>query len=328
MPRLNRLHSIGHRVLVTGSRGKSSVVRLLHAAFHSAGIEAWARITGVEPRELGPSGERLIDRSAGAHVEEMRWWLQRVPRSAGAVVLENSAVTPDFQGLAGQWLGPGLTVLTSVVPDHQEAWGPDAASAAQVLCGGIPGGGAVVAPLALQNDGYLLGLLRQRRCRVVFAEPSPGEGNDAVSLNRGLAIEAARQCGLPENESREAFEKLAPDRFDFRVVKRGGAQVALAFSANDPDSTRAAFESLGWRPSETRLVYNHRKDRPERYRAFSSWLRSGHWREVMVVGDRPPGLKAPGYFGMRAGEGLGDLLRPGDRVFGCGNIAGLPLELY
>ena len=31
------------RVLVTGSRGKSSVVRLVHAAFAAAGHEAWAR---------------------------------------------------------------------------------------------------------------------------------------------------------------------------------------------------------------------------------------------------------------------------------------------
>ncbi|MFA7621915.1 MAG: hypothetical protein WCY56_08760, partial [Aminobacteriaceae bacterium] len=42
------------RVLVTGSRGKSSVVRLLSAALASFGLEVRGRITGVVPRELRP----------------------------------------------------------------------------------------------------------------------------------------------------------------------------------------------------------------------------------------------------------------------------------
>ena len=58
------------KILVTGSRGKSSIVRLLHAAFAAAGNETWARITGVVPRELGPDGERTLERAAGGHVDE------------------------------------------------------------------------------------------------------------------------------------------------------------------------------------------------------------------------------------------------------------------
>ncbi|NIV20748.1 MAG: gamma-polyglutamic acid synthetase, partial [Gammaproteobacteria bacterium] len=39
---------------MTGSRGKSSVVRALHAAFSHAGLRCHARITGIVPREIGP----------------------------------------------------------------------------------------------------------------------------------------------------------------------------------------------------------------------------------------------------------------------------------
>lgn len=326
--RLKNLRQTGHRVLVTGSRGKSSVVRLLRAALQSAGIDTWARITGVEPRELGPGGERLLERSAGAHVEEMRWWLRRVPLSAGAVVLENSAVTPEFQHLAGQWLAPGLTVLTSIVPDHQESWGFDPGSAARVLCGGIPEHGLVLLPGQLEGDADLRGLLANRRCRVVYANSLPRHHDDPGSVNRGLAAEAAKRLGLPEHAVRQALEDTPSDRYDFRVMERGGAEVALAFSANDPASTRALFESLGWAPNETRLVYNHRGDRPERYRAFLPWMRSGGWGEVLVVGDRPPGLRIPAYRSLGKDERIADLVKPGDRVFGCGNIAGLPLALY
>jgi len=131
------------KVLVTGSRGKSSVVRLLHAALQDAGLRTHARITGVVPRELGPNGVHKISRSSGAHVEEMRWWLKGLPTSAQAIVLENNAITPDFQALAGRWLRPDVTVLANALPDHQEVWGPTRACAAEVLTKGVPRGGQV-----------------------------------------------------------------------------------------------------------------------------------------------------------------------------------------
>ncbi|HPI98954.1 MAG TPA: hypothetical protein PLV56_09425, partial [Synergistales bacterium] len=63
------------KILVTGSRGKSSLVRLIHSALLANGIKAYGRITGVIPRELTPCGEVQILRTNGGHVEEMKWWL-------------------------------------------------------------------------------------------------------------------------------------------------------------------------------------------------------------------------------------------------------------
>lgn len=328
MPRLRQLENVDYRVLVTGSRGKSSVVRLLHAAFESIGIESWARITGVEPRELQPSGERLIQRTAGAHVEEMRWWLKRLSPTAGAVVLENSAVTPEFQGLAAQWLKPDITVFTNDAADHQEAWGSEPRAAAVVLAESVPEAGQVVLPASLENDSVLTRLLERRSCSLFFA-PRAGENpTDVKSINLGLAVEVIRRLGLPDEPALAAMESHSGDCYDFRVVNRGGAELALAFSANDLSSTRKLFDSLGWDPMETCLVYNHRRDRPERFRAFAEWLRPGNWRDRLIIGDRPPGLRAAGFRKLKDGKSLESLFKPGDRVFGCGNIAGLPLTLY
>ena len=71
-----------HRILVTGSRGKSSLVRLLCAGLEACGVSPWGRITGVLPRQIGPGGERLIERTAPAHVEEMRELHLDVPHMA------------------------------------------------------------------------------------------------------------------------------------------------------------------------------------------------------------------------------------------------------
>lgn len=316
------------RVLVTGSRGKSSVVRLLFAALQSAGLEAYARITGVVPRQLGPGGVRRIERAAGAHVEEMRWWLGQLPASAQAVVLENSAITPEFQGLAARWLKPDITVLTNTLPDHQESWGADAAGAACVLAAGVPRGGRVVLPASLERDAHLLGLLAQRRCDVIFAPVAGIDGEIFRAANAGLALTAAERLGLAAGPALEAMRRLPRDRYDFHVANCRGAEVAMAFSANDIASTRELFGSLGWSAQETRLVYNHRKDRPGRLRSFMDWFGQSSWREVLIIGDKPAGRPVPArYLDIDNDQALLRLFQPGDRVFGCGNIAGLPLSL-
>ena len=318
-----------HRVLVTGSRGKSSIVRLLHAAISAAGLQARARITGVVPRELGPGGVRTILRSCGAHVEEMRWWLRRLPASTQAVILENSAISPDLQGLAGLWLKPGITVFSNALPDHQEAWGPGRENAAEVLVAGIPRGGKVVLPAAAQHDRQLAGLLGKRRCKPVFARADTQAGEAYKAANLGLALAAIECLGLDFGKARETMLALPADRFDFQVLRRGGADIAMAFSANDVHSTRMLFESLHWSEQETRLVYNHRSDRPARLASFSDWLQHLPWKEVLVIGDRPRRRpESSCYLKVRSRQQLLQLLRPGERVFGCGNIAGLPLALF
>ena len=313
---------------MTGSRGKSSIVRLLHAALSDAGLRTYARITGVVPRELGPDGAQVILRSSAAHVEEMRWWLRRLPASAEGIVLENSAISPEFQGLAARWLRPDVTVLANALPDHQEAWGPTRACAAGVQAVGIPRGGRVVLPAGLQSDEHLLGLLERRRCEIVFADPVPGAGADYRANNLGLALATVERLGFASAPAQRAMLRLPRDTYDFHVVNCGGAEVAMAFSANDINSTQALFRSLSWSEQETRLVYNHRRDRPGRLGSFVGWLDKTQWREVLIIGDKPRiRLATARYMKIRDLAGLLRLFQPGDRIFGCGNTAGLPLSL-
>lgn len=294
----------------------------------AAGLETYARITGIVPRELGPDGIRTISRSAGAHVEEMRWWLRQLPASAQGIVLENSAITPEYQDLAGHWLRPEITVLTNTVPDHQELWGPTSASAAQVLAAGVPEHGQVVLPVSLKSDYYLLNLLKRRHCQLEYAELASEVGESYKALNTGLALTVLERLGFDTASALQTLLNLPDDRYDFHVADYGGAKVAMAFSANDITSTRDLFRSLKWSQDETRLIYNHRADRPGRFRSFMDWLSQSGWQEVLIIGDRP--VKRPGsarYLNIKNQRGLMRLIQPGDRVFGCGNIAGLPLSL-
>ena len=122
--------------------------------------------------------------------------------------------------------------------------------------------------------------------------------------------------------------KLPPDISDFKVVTHNDAKIAMAFSANDILSTQKLFQGLSWPENETRLIYNHRRDRPERLKSFLSWLNTPNWRQVLITGDRPVGLTGRlQYTRIRSPQQFLQQLKPGEQIFGCGNTKGFPVEL-
>lgn len=265
-------------------------MRLITAGLSEIGLNVRGRITGVLPRELTPTGERVITRHAPGHVEEMRWWLRGVPADVDAIVMENSAVSPDLQHLAALWLNPTLVVWTNSRPDHQDAWGDGEQAAMRALSRGIPFGCPLVSGDALNSQsGYR-------------------------ASNIALAEAALETMGFLCDKARAAMRALGPDIADFRVFDLGdGAMLATAFSANDLESTTNLFSLLGWDSSETCVLYSDRRDRPARLRSFASFL-SRPWREVRVLRGREKEDEVTEW-------------TRGKRVFGCGNVAGLPLRI-
>ena len=299
------------RILVTGSRGKSSLVRLILAGLLANGINARGRITGVLPRDLSYSGERVILRNAPGHVEEMRWWLSNISRETEAIVMENSAVDPQLQLLAAQWLHPTCTVWSNAREDHQEVWGRGKEAAVRALLEGIPDDGALILGAEPSCDQQLLGLLKKRRGDIV---QTPLRGGNYSEENTALALRVLEYLELGGACVRSALSSLPPDIADFRVFNVGESLLATAFSANDLQSTQQLFSLLGWRVEETTLLYADRSDRRARRRSFAPFL-ALPWRKVRFSAQ---------------GEGADVLFRwiqEDKKVFGCGNVAGAPLEL-
>ena len=318
------LRRIPVRVLVTGTRGKSSLVRLLYAGLAACGLRTYARITGVLPRELSPGGVRVVRRDAPASFREMRWWLSQLPAGVDAVVMENSAVAPELQPAAGAWLTPTLLVWTTLRADHEDAWGPGVGGAAEALLRGVPEGVPVVAgPEALPLKEAL-----EVRGPAEFCAPAPSfrEGNLRLAE---AALRLALGGGEIPDAARRAMEDLDPDVADFLVLGSGDELLAAAFSANETASTEQLFAETGWRPEETTLLFHHRPDRPARLRAFLPWIRSLPWRAVAFTRAARPLLRrdrlewadevtdAASFCRWRRGRG---------RIFACGNVAGWPLE--
>ncbi|MCX7828939.1 MAG: Mur ligase family protein [Thermanaerothrix sp.] len=321
------------RVLVTGTRGKSSVVRIMTDLLGLMGGKALGRVTGVVPREITPAGVRRIRRLCPASVEEMRWWVNQLPQDHWAV-MENSAVRPDLQGLGARWLKPHLVVLTSAGSDHQEEWGD--MDPLEVLMLGVPPNVPLAVPLELAEASRALRERMGRPGDVIKVPDLVGLPLEAFMgfhclRNLSLAAGALEALGMAVPAGTLLSYEPPLDLWDFRVLEGEGFSLAFAFTANDVESAQRLFTSLGWAPEETAVWYHHRRDRPERLRRFGAWISRAGFRQVVFTGGsrfpfmNPP---APGrwVFLRKAHDGLNMLSSMG-KVFGCGNVAGFPLDL-
>jgi hypothetical protein len=274
----------------------------------------------------------------------MKWWASQIDPATEAVVMENSAVAPEFQPLAARIIGPTLVVWTNCRPDHEEVWGPGREAAAAALMEGVPPG----IPVAFGGDGdadanadvnanvnvntRVKTMLEMRGNKILSPLPLPPEYGGLprhLRENMKLAAAVCHAIGLPLDPSLRAMAALPPDVADFRVFQRGRNQLAAAFSANDAVSTARLFEDTGWLPEETTLLFHHRTDRPARLRAFIPWIDSLPWKRRIFT-------RNTGAYGFLPGAGIdwNDQIRDAasfqrfwdGQTFGCGNVAGWPLD--
>ena len=313
------------KIAVTGSRGKSSVVRLLHVALNRCGLRTYTRVTGVIPRTLTPEGEKPILRFAPASIDEMKWWLHMLPEDAQAIVMENSAVAPELQSFCTKCLKPEVTVLTNIRPDHEAFWGPKENDVLLALSHALPEGGKIILPEPLAGRPLMKILAQHRSLELMCAHRVSGFPGHLAD-NIGLALEACRAVGIDEKLCFEAMKNMPPDLADFTILDTGNGLLAFAFSANDVVTTEELFHSTGWKREETGVLFNHRADRVDRFHTFEKWMGGHLWREIVIIGDTPPSssLRCK-YIPCQTSDELRIILNSRCWI-GCGNtVYGLPL---
>ena len=87
------------RIHVNGSRGKSSVTRLIAAGLRAGGLKTLGKTTGTAPRIIDENGkDRIIHRLRSASIgEQMRLLRNFAKKKPDAVVIECMAVSPQYQ---------------------------------------------------------------------------------------------------------------------------------------------------------------------------------------------------------------------------------------
>ena len=114
------------RVHVNGTRGKSTVTRLIHAALSEGGIPCLGKTTGTAARHIFPDGsEKPVRRLSRPSIREQISVLGLAKKlKARALVAECMAIKPELQWISeNQILRSSIGVITNARMDHVEEMG-------------------------------------------------------------------------------------------------------------------------------------------------------------------------------------------------------------
>jgi len=348
----DRAHAaVATRIHVNGTRGKSTVTRLIAAGLRASGRRTLGKTTGTAARLLLPDGTDLpIRRRAPASIREQLWVLREARRrGAEALVVECMAIDPALQAVSERhMMAATIGVITNARLDHGDLMGESRASVIDALSATVPAGGTLVLGPDLAA-GPFADTVRRRQARVVRADPSTvmslvvADTPTWVIENVATALATTRLLGIDDTLAVTAMQSAAPDpgAVTVRDLSVHGRRVAIidASAANDPESL--ALLLTGQPRACCLYVFNHRADRPLRLRQFAaapSWARAG--AGVMVTGDAPDwatraavgraGLPASAFTSPRhLAARLRDRLRSSSAITAvivCGNTRGLDVD--
>lgn len=296
------------RIAVTGSRGKSTVTRLIAAALRADGRTVVAKTTGSRPVLIRPDGgEFVIPRPGPPSILEQKGVLRAAVRAgAEALVAEMMSIGPEsLRAEAGKILRPSLLVVTNARLDHRREMGRTREEIAATLTQAFVPGTPVVLLEEEMLAAFAEGAARTAcRLTVVPADPAaarglaPGAGAFDFPANIRLAAATARLCGVEADRIAAGLAAAKPDFGGLKAWRLrpshvpGEACAVSLFAANEPESTGQAIEALirtrPELPSRRVAILALRADRDDRTR---QWLEAAGrgafdgYAGVAVVGD-------------------------------------------
>ena len=279
---LAALNAIPLRIHVNGTRGKSSVTRLIAAGLREGGLRTFAKTTGTAPRVIDADGkDRIIHRlrlpSIGEQVRLLKYFASEKP---DAVVMECMAVQPQYQWIAEhQMVKSQIGVITNVRPDHLEEMGPTEEDVALSLCNTIPVDGVLITGEDQKTD-LMRDIAGKNESRFIHSNESTITKEELEKFtymehpsNVAVALDACKEAGVERKTALAGMHKVKPDLgalIAWNLDLNGkNIQFINGMAANDPVSTLQIWKFVMDRyPAEggTCVFFNSREDRPSRTR--------------------------------------------------------------
>ena len=278
-----RLLKIPVRIHVNGTRGKSSVTRLVAAGLRAGGLRTCAKTTGTLPRMIMPDGKEYpVFRPARANViEQLRIVSTATANQAEVLVIECMALIPYLQWLCEARIVKATHgVITNARPDHLDVMGPTERDVALALAGMTPYGGKFFTAERDMDDVFRQSSA-DRKSEFIGITEEDVEAITKVDLagfpyiehaeNVALALRVCADLGVDRQVALEGMWAAQPDpgvmidmELDFfgrRIVFVNG------FAANDPESTERLWDIALAKHSDIKrriMLFNCRADRPDR----------------------------------------------------------------
>ncbi len=282
------INAVKIRVLVNGTRGKSSVTRLITGGMQKGGVRTLGKTTGTKPRLILPDGsERPITRAGKANIiEQLMVFRRAIGLDVQAVVTECMAVLPPNQVIMQkQLVRSTIGVITNVRADHLDEMGPRMTDVARSLAQTIPEQGVVYTCEQIHFP-VLQQVAQERGAETILVTPE--HVSDALMKpfsylehkeNVALALAVCTRFGIPPKVALEGMYAAQPDPGVLRIFSIQHYNKAIefvnAFAANDPDSYILIWDML--KPYFTRgktviVIVNCRQDRVQRTESLAELI--------------------------------------------------------
>lgn len=293
---------------VNGTRGKSSVTRLITAGLQAGNIKTIAKTTGSAPRIILENGNEIpIIRYFGPNIkEQLKIFRFASKRNIKALVLECMAINPEYQWITEQKMTKSdIGVITNIRLDHLDLMGPGIKNVAYSICNTLPKNGK-----AFTSEQKLFPFMKQisdkQKIDLKFVESNNATDEDMKGFpyiehkeNVALALEVCDSCGVKKAIALNGMKRVNPDigATQLFILKNDNKEIYFAhsFAANDPESTTFVMKYIKTLHKEiefTGIILNTRADRMFRSKQLIKMLQDIHFDMLYLIGEQTPTIKS------------------------------------
>ncbi len=280
------LSKIQTRINVNGTRGKSTVTRLITAVLKEAGSQVVGKTTGTsarviywdrdeeKPLERGPLGPNILEQKSVVK--------EAAKLGAEVFVTECMAVNPDYQiTFQEKLVKANIGVIVNVREDHLDLCGPTLDFIAESFTATIPQDGFLIITEDEYTE-YFTKIAEKRNCKTIIADNSkiPDGYLDSFGYvifpeNVSVPLAVAEALNIDRDTALRGMLKAAPDPGALKIYTIGEEKSGYfvnGFAANDPNSTLFIWhhiKAIGYPTDKNLIIVNCRPDRVDRTIQFA-----------------------------------------------------------
>lgn len=298
-----RLKSIPLRIWVNGTRGKSSVTRLIAAGLRAGGKKVIAKTTGTSPRLiLNNTTEYPVSRLGMANISEQIKIIKKVQGyDPEAIVLECMALRPDLQRTeALKIIEPNVVVITNVRPDHLDVMGPTTNDIAYAFINAVPDHCLIFTSEAKIINKYI-DMVNKKDIRIsnVSDDKIASKTLEEFSYiehkeNIALALAVCQHYGIEEKTALQGMQQMTPDPGALKkyTLCFGIKKVTMvnAMAANDPQSTLLIWTAIDKNYETINLLINCRDDRIDRSFQIAELIKNHMKADHIILSGKGTGV--------------------------------------
>ncbi len=296
--------SVSICIAVTGTRGKSGIVRQLASVFSESSMTVLAKITGTEPAYILPDGssETINRRGVASIIEQVRLLKKAHSLKVNCIIVELMSIHPENHFVeARQILKPEIVIISNIRVDHIDAMGKTREEIAEVLCMAIPRRVKLFVPqkemvevlekYAIKNSITLKSITTDYSSMIF--KTSTVQGKLTFPENINLIAAVSKDLNIPDNDIINGINNAENDPGStgiFKYTENGSGKTVFlvnAFSANDPVSTdiilKRIKEILTESSGRVTGLIALRKDRADRTEQWLKALNNGFSEQFIQV---------------------------------------------